>query len=231
MIDPFDAVVWFLVFIISVTVHEGAHALTAYLGGDPTAYHAGQVSLNPVPHMKQEPFGMVILPLIGVFSVGWPIGFASTPYDPAWEQRYPRRAAWMAAAGPGANLALAIAAVAFLRMGVGLELFGAPDSVSFPELVYGHTQFADNLGRFLSMLAFLNAFLCLFNLIPFPPLDGAAMIPLVLDVDTALRLRALLSGPTALIGLLVAWYVVAQLGGPLWQGLLSVVHPEVSYGF
>src|SRR4029078_11021706 len=93
-------VLWFLAFLFSTTVHEAMHAWAALKGGDPTAYHAGQVSLSPLPHIRREPFGMLILPLLTAVTQGWAIGWASAPYDPHWAARYPRRAAWMAAAGP-----------------------------------------------------------------------------------------------------------------------------------
>jgi hypothetical protein len=56
--------IYYVVFLFSTTVHEAAHAWAAKLGGDLTAYHGGQVSLDPRPHIQREPFGMVILPLI-----------------------------------------------------------------------------------------------------------------------------------------------------------------------
>ena len=227
---PFDALVWFVVFVISVTTHEAAHAVAAYAGGDRTAYHAGQVSLNPVPHARREPFGMVILPLICAFTWGFPMGFASTPYDPDWAQRYPRRAAWMAAAGPGANLFIALVALTALRVGLGAEVFSAPDQVTFSSLVAANSQFLDNVGRFLSMLLMLNAILFLFNLIPFPPLDGASVITLVLSEDAARRLSETLHHPAfALGGLLLAWYLFGEIVKPVWDGILVLVHPDVSY--
>src|SRR4026208_1476601 len=97
---------WYLVFLFSTTFHEAAHAWVAKLGGDLTAYHGGQVSLDPRPHIQREPFGMLILPLISTLISGGPFGVASAPYDPRWAMRYPRRAAWMALAGPTANLGL-----------------------------------------------------------------------------------------------------------------------------
>ena len=106
MSDPVDAIVFYAVFVFSVTLHEAAHAAAALAGGDATAYEGGQVSIDPLPHMRREPFGMVLLPLLTVFTVGFPLGYASAPYDPVWAERYPRRAAWMALAGPAANLAL-----------------------------------------------------------------------------------------------------------------------------
>jgi len=229
--NPQDAIVWLVVFVVSVTLHEGAHALAAYWGGDPTAYRAGQVSLNPVPHMRREPFGMVIMPLLSAFSMGWPIGWASTPYDPAWEQRHPRRAAWMAAAGPAANLLLALIALALLRLGLESGVFAAPHQVSFSRLVEAANPLFDNAGRFLTMMLVLNAILCLFNLIPFPPLDGAAVVTLFLSEDAALRLKQVLHTPAlGFGGLLLAWFAFGEIVGPLWGGLLALVHPDVPYG-
>ena len=57
-------VVWYVVFLLSTTCHEAAHAWAAKLGGDLTAFHGGQVSLDPIPHIRREPFGMVIFPLL-----------------------------------------------------------------------------------------------------------------------------------------------------------------------
>ncbi len=228
---PGDAIVWYLVFVASTTAHEASHALAAYVGGDRTAYLGGQVSLNPLPHMKREPFGMVIMPLLGAFSYGWPIGWASTPYDPRWEQRYPRRAAWMAAAGPAANLLLALLALILLRLGLATGIFAAPELLSFSRLVVADTLFLQICGRLLSMLLTLNVILLLFNLIPFPPLDGASVLVLVLPEDLGIRLRETLrGGGFAIGGLLLAWYLFAQVIGPVWALLLRLVHPDLVYG-
>ncbi len=229
--DPLEALVWYLAFVVAVTCHEAAHALVALWGGDRTAYHAGQVSLNPAPHMRREPFGMILAPLVTVFMTGWPIGWASTPYDPAWEQRYPRRAGWMAAAGPGANLLLALLAIAALRIGLESGAFFAPDSVYASRFVGAETQLVDNFGRFLSMLLTVNSVLFLFNLIPVPPLDGAAILGLLLPEETGERLREMMSsGPAAMFGLVVAWMLFSRIGGPLLTTLVALVHPGGVYG-
>jgi hypothetical protein len=57
-------VIWYIVFLFSTTCHEGAHALIARIGGDPTAFHGGQVTLNPWPHIRREPFGLVVVPIL-----------------------------------------------------------------------------------------------------------------------------------------------------------------------
>ncbi len=225
--DPLTALVWFIAFVFSVTTHEAAHALAAWLGGDETAYQGGQVSLNPLPHIQREPFGMLLMPLLSVFWYGWPIGWASTPYDPRWELAHPRRAAWMAVAGPGANLLLAGLALAALRAGLAAEVFSAPAQLEFSRMVEAGTPLLDGCGRFLSMLLTLNAILALFNLLPVPPLDGASALTLVLPVSVAERYRdALLSGGmVSVLGLLAAWIFFPSLIPPLWHTLLRLVYP------
>ena len=135
MPDLGSGLIYYVVFLFSTTLHEAAHAWAALHLGDPTAYHGGQVSLDPRPHIQREPFGMVALPLISVVLSGWPFGFASAPYDPHWAMRYPRRAAWMALAGPGGNLLLVAGAVVLIRAGALAGVFSPPDAVSFDQVV------------------------------------------------------------------------------------------------
>jgi hypothetical protein len=110
--------IWYIAFLFSTTCHEAAHALVAKIGGDTTAALGGQVTLNPVPHIQREPWGMVVIPLIsfalnkGQSMFGW----ASAPYDPLWERRHPHRAALMALAGPATNYLLMFLAVIGLRV-------------------------------------------------------------------------------------------------------------------
>jgi Zn-dependent protease len=229
LLNPADAAVWYIAFVISTTCHEAAHALAAYLGGDSTAYEGGQVSLNPLPHMQREPIGMVVVPLVSLFTSGFSFGWASTPYDPFWEQRYPKRAAWMAAAGPGANLLIALLCLIALRIGLELDAFDSPETVHRSFLVSGETPFAENLGRFLGILLVLNATLCVFNLLPVPPLDGASVLGLFLPEDTATRVKeALASGGLGSMLLLLAFFFFGDLvGGPLWRMIVELVHPDL----
>ncbi len=91
---------WYIAFLFSLTCHEASHALVARWGGDLTAAEGGQVTLNPLPHIRREIFGTVIVPILSYVLGGWMIGWGSAPYDPRWRYQYPRRAAWMALAGP-----------------------------------------------------------------------------------------------------------------------------------
>ena len=113
-----------MAFLFSTTCHEAAHALVAKLGGDETAAQGGQVSLNPIPHIMREPFGMVLIPLLSYFINHSMIGWASAPFDPLWERRHPRRAGWMALAGPAANFSLMLLAVDRAAGGLALPVAG-----------------------------------------------------------------------------------------------------------
>jgi Zn-dependent protease len=232
MPDLASGLVYYVVFLFSVTVHEAAHAWAAMRGGDLTAYHGGQVSLNPVPHIRREPIGMVLLPLIGVLLSGWPLGFASAPYDPTWARRYPRRAAWMALAGPGANLVLVVLAFCFIRIGAAAGVFYPPESVSFD-----HLAGTDGGGLWpavafmVSVIFSLNLLLAVLNLIPLPPLDGSAAIPLFLSPAATVRYQDFLwaNRGLGLFGIFVAWKLFDQLFDPVFGLAINLLFPGVTY--
>jgi Zn-dependent protease len=199
---------WFIAFLFSTTVHEAMHALAALRGGDPTAYLGGQVSLSPLPHIRREPIGMLVVPLLTAFTNGWALGWASTPYDPMWAARHPRRAASMAAAGPAGNLLIAGLAFALLRIGLATGVFVSPDRVNAHHMVEpanGSAVLA-GAGELLSVLLVLNVLLFVFNMLPLPLLDGGSAISGVLPERLAVTVRAVNANPAlSMLGLLVAW--------------------------
>jgi Zn-dependent protease len=215
---------WYVVFLFSTTLHEAAHAWAAYRLGDPTAYHGGQVTLNPLPHIRREPFGLVLVPIVSFFLGGWMMGWASAPYDPLWAARHPRRAGWMALAGPAANLALVVAAGLLLRGGLAMGWFEIPSGIRFSQLV-GATGAAAGAATILSILFTLNLLLFVFNLLPLPPLDGSGAVLLFLGERAAGRYQAFLRQPLfALVGLLVAWRLVGPLFSPLLLRALALLY-------
>jgi len=192
--------VWYVAFLFSTTCHEASHALAAKLGGDETAALGGQVTLNPLPHIRREPWGMVVIPIVAFLLRGSMIGWASAPYDPLWERRHPKRAALMALAGPAANYSLMLLAVVALRVGFAKKWLGE-------DPMTGHWTFATAI--FLSFF-YLNLLLGTFNLLPVPPLDGSSVIMLFMSEDQAQRylhwLREnSLSRLGLIVGLLVFW--------------------------
>lgn len=233
MPDLASAFVYYVVFLFSTTLHEAGHAWAAKLGGDLTAYHGGQVSLDPRPHIRREPFGMVVLPLLTVVTSGWPMGFASAPYDPMWALRHPKRAGWMALAGPGANFLLVALAWMAMHAGMLMGVFDAPERIGFEHLVSTIDGPWRGLGFFLSVLYSMNVLLGTFNLIPLPPLDGSAAIPVLLPADTAAGYQRFIlqNGQTfAMIGMLAAWRVFDFLYSPIFMIAIQVLHPGHRYG-
>jgi len=228
--DLAAALLWYVALLFSLCCHEAAHAWAAQRGGDPTAYLSGQVTLDPRPHIRREPFGTVVMPLVAYSAAGWMIGWASTPYDPHWAVRYPRRAAWMSLAGPAANAALVVAAAVAIRIGLAAGAFTPPDSIAFDRVVMGADGgAAATVATLLSILFTLNLLLLVFNLIPLPPLDGAGALGLLLPEHLALRLRMVFARPAwGWIGLVVAWVAIGKLLPPVHRAAIRVLYPELS---
>src|SRR5262245_48665880 len=212
-------------------MHEAAHAWAARPLGDPTAYEGGQVSLDPWPHIRREPMGMVAMPILGLIVSGFPIGWASAPYDRAWADRYPRRAGLMAIAGPAANMVLVLVAGLAIRGGLLAGVFEAPDHVRMSLVVGGPDGFVFCLARMLSMLFSLNLLLATFNLLPLPPLDGSAALALVMHEDTARKLQEFTMRPgVSMLGLVLAWRAFGPLFHPIFTVALGLVYPGAYYG-
>lgn len=219
--------IWYVVLLFSLTLHEAGHAWAAAKGGDPTAYAGGQVSLDPMPHVRREPFGMVLVPLLSFALSGWMIGWASTPYDPRWAYAHPRRAAWMSLAGPAANLALVFAAGVAIRFGMEAGWF-VPGRTNFTELVMATSPGVwEAAAIFLSILFTLNLLLLVFNLIPVPPLDGSGAIALLLSDDAARRLQEWVRTPQlSFFGILIAWWTIPHIFWPVHELALMLLYPE-----
>ena len=194
--------IWYVAFLFSTTCHEAAHAFVAKLGGDSTAALGGQVSLNPIPHIRRSPFGMIVIPILSFLFSGGMIGWASAPYDPLWERRHPHRSAWMALAGPAANFALMTIAALALRIGRSYDLFTYDRATGNPGFVF----------QILFIFFSLNLLLGTFNLLPVPPLDGSTGIMVFMAEDRAQRYLDWLRGNSfAMAGLLVGLVVFRRI--------------------
>ena len=200
----------------------------AKLGGDKTAYEGGQVTLNPIPHMRREPIGMIVAPLITYFANGFMLGWASAPYDPGWQQRHPRRAGWMALAGPGANFTLVILCIAAVRIGIATGAFSIPESVTFAHMVSAtRPGLPESLAQFLGILFSLNLMLGAFNLLPLPPLDGSTAIGLLFSESAALRIAEFSRNPMfSLVGIVIAWQLFGRLSGPIFHLGAVLLYPD-----
>lgn len=150
------------VLVFSVVIHEVAHGYAALALGDHTAEREGRLTLNPVPHI--DPFGSILLPAIGFFLGGIIFGWAKpVPYNPYNLRNQKWGPAIVGAAGPAANVMLALA------FGLVLRFLPQWAGVLPP-------AFAFNFFMVASTVALLNLSLAIFNLIPIPPLDGSKVL-------------------------------------------------------
>jgi Zn-dependent protease len=169
-------IVQFIVLLLSLSVHESAHAWTADRLGDSTARFLGRVSLNPIVHA--DLMGTIIFPLIGIFALGGAMfGWAKPVPVNVSKLRHPTRDHMIvAAAGPISNLTLAIILFTFLMLVKSFSSTGA-------ETIYriaANEISGDSLLIPITLVAYhgmmLNLLLAVFNLIPVAPLDGAAVL-------------------------------------------------------
>jgi Zn-dependent protease len=211
--------VWYLVFLFSVTFHEYAHARIGTLFGDRTAHAGGLATLDPIPHIKRSPFGMVLIPILTYVQVGWMMGWASVPYDADWGRRSRLGKTIMSAAGPLANFLLCAAAWVTLRTMFNYHVIQIAPTLTMDHLFepvhYGSRSPLAALCYALQILVDLNLILGLFNLMPVPPLDGAAILeglaPRLTPVFDKLRESVLLGW----VALIVCWQLFDYLASPV----------------
>ncbi len=151
-----------VVLLFSAILHEIAHGFSAKLQGDNTAEAAGRLTLNPLPHL--DPFGSIILPLLlalpaffgaPVFIIGWA---KPVPYNPNNLRNKKWGPALVALAGPLTNI--------FIALFFGLML----------RSVFLFSALPASFGVFLAVIVWINLLLAVFNLLPFPPLDGSKLL-------------------------------------------------------
>lgn len=204
---PVEVMLTLVTLILTVSVHEFAHAFAAFKLGDDTAARQGRLTLNPIAHA--DLLGTIIIPVLGTITAGVYFGWGKpVPYVPVRLTRaLSMRAgeAVVAFAGPFANLVMAILTGGLL---VGLFRFGMIDAES---------PFYILLSRMLP----LNVSLFLFNLLPVPPLDGSKVLAWLLGRRADRALDAIQSfGPMALI--LVVMFG-GGLIGPFTSGLTGLI--------
>jgi Zn-dependent protease len=155
--------------LLSLSVHEFSHALVADRLGDDTPRRQGRLTLSPLAHY--DLLGTFVIPAIatalnGFAMIGWakPVEFVPSRFRRTVSMR--QGAAMVAVAGPASNLLLAVIAAASMAVILRVQ----------PELLLGSA-----LAELLRAMFLLNIGLCVFNLLPIPPLDGSYLLPRSMD--------------------------------------------------
>ena len=202
-----NAIILVVVLILSIVVHEVAHAWQARREGDDTADRLGRITLNPLPHL--DPVGSFIVPAILYFSgTGFLFGWAKpVPVNPANYRDYVAGDIRVSMAGIVSNIALAIMATLVTAVVVKIRSLTGPSFMYEPVLTG------------LDYAIFINLILAFFNLIPIPPLDGSHVLAHALPEALAQRFR--LFGQYGILALMAIMYFI--------PGAFSVVLWPVLY--
>lgn len=192
--QPQLLIAWLVGIVYAITIHEFSHAYVSYREGDHTAADLGRLTLNPLKHL--DPIGFIVL-LIAGFGWGRPVPF--NPYNLRHQKWGP---VFIALAGPASNL------ISFVVFGFLLKL-----------LLMNNVIGTDNLlAAFLLVMVEINFILAIFNLLPFPPLDGSKLLYAVVPYryqDSVRRLE--LYGPWILL-------IFVVFGGSLFSGLIGSLY-------
>lgn len=163
-------IIYMIVWLFAVSAHEAAHAWMSYKYGDDTAYLLGRVTLNPIPHI--DPIGTLILPIIGFLlsyspaAGGVPLIMwgKPTPVNPLRWRKKDQANVMVSLAGIATNLIIATVTAVILRSLIAFGVF-TPESIK--------AGITAPIFTFLFVMILLNVGLAVFNLLPFPPLDGS----------------------------------------------------------
>jgi Zn-dependent protease len=209
-----NLIIYMVVLLLAISSHEAGHAWMSWKYGDDTAYLLGRVTLNPVKHT--DPIGTLLIPIMSfVFGaiggalgaiplIGWGI---PTPVNPRKWTNYRQANVMVSIAGIGANLILAIIGFAILKTLIetgALNGFDVDSGIIKPILL------------FLKYLLVLNVSLAVFNLLPFPPLDGSKVLSTFLPESFSPIFALLEQYGFLILLLLVYWGVVGIIITPVF---------------
>lgn len=225
-------VIWYVIFVFSLVLHEFSHAFLAYKFGDRTAFQGGQVSLNPIPHMKREKFGTIIVPIVSYILGGWMIGWASTPFDYNWAVRNLKKSALMSLAGPAANFLLFLTALLIIKIGYVYGVFFAPESINFSRVTAtAHGSSFASFATILSIFFSLNLILMIFNLLPLPLLDGGSIPLFFVKGEKSEKIFEFMHNPRLMFfSIIIAWNIFDYLFSPIHLFIINHLYPGVFYG-
>jgi Zn-dependent protease len=214
-------IVYMVVLLLAISCHEAGHAWMSYKYGDDTAYLLGRVTLNPLKHT--DPIGTLLIPIVSfvlgamggalasIPLIGWGI---PTPVNPRKWTNYRQANVMVSIAGIGANLILAIIAFAIIKTLIETHVLTNvdPDSGIIQPVLW-----------FLDYLLKLNISLAVFNLLPFPPLDGSKVLSTFLPESFSPVFALLEQYGFLILLLLIYWGVVGVIIQPVFYLIIYLL--------
>jgi Zn-dependent protease len=194
--------------IFAITLHEAAHGYVAKHFGDPTASQQGRISLNPLRHI--DLVGTILVPIFlllltaGNFLFGWA---KPVPVDFSRLRRPKQDMLWVAAAGPGANLAMALGWAALLKLG----------------LMGGGSGYAEAMAEMSRVGVAVNIVLMVLNLLPLPPLDGGRIVVSLLPPRAAWKFSRIEPYGLVIVLLLLVTNVLNMVLWPLVGSISTLI--------
>ena len=209
-----QTLIFLVVFVPAVMLHEVSHGVVALWCGDDTAKRAGRLTLNPVKHI--DPFGSIVVPVVLALT-GAPVFGWAKPVPVAINRvRHPRNDSVLVSfAGPATNIILA--AIAGLGLHELLHVWIPPESCNALVCFYAPLSQWALIEQILFYFGIVNVVLAAFNLLPIPPLDGSALVERLLPVS------ALPSYYRMRMGFMVVVLLVVFLDQNLLQRILGDV--------
>ena len=207
MNEILNGILQFFVIMFAISVHEASHGWAALKKGDPTAFHMGRISLNPIRHI--DPIGTILLPLILIVMRVPPFGWAKpVPVNPL-NLKDPRRDNLIISiAGPLSNISVAVVAFILLKLVLNLD----------PSLLYGRGGFTNLLYPIFLILYYtllINVILAFFNLIPIPPLDGSGVVMGLISEEAAEKYERIRPYGFLILILLIMTGIIGRILGAI----------------
>lgn len=224
-----EILAWYVVFVFSITLHEAVHAFIAEKSGVANQYTGGSISFDPLFHIKREPIGMLVFPLISIIWVGWPFGYSKISYSPIVAIKNKKKSLLISISGPLFHFIVIVIAAFLIRYCILLEVFDKPLAIFSHHIIIStaRNDMVFVFAKLLSMIFTTNLLLLFYNITPIPPMDASSVVNLFLKEKGALIYQSIVEHPSfGIVGLFVVIYFFRNLfDEKIFIYVINVIYP------